>query len=225
MAEEFSLPDEQLSGFIALRDLGVEGVKALTAAIRNAGVLLRSEELEKAVQRVAPKATEQIVDVLLYLAFSTWHHRLEEGLDVFETATDRLRSLPEEARWSDDQFERWIQEASALRELFNLENLLVLGKAFALEYQHDQVLGRAVVLTDIRPIFDTAGSKIVAGIVSHTLRIEYVTPNGRESISFMADQADLRSLVEECQRAIQKAKATERFLTEQGKLRVSVSGE
>lgn len=80
-----------------------------------------------------------------------------------------------------------------------------LDKATELVYSHQNVLREVRILTDLRPVYDKAASKIVRMVVTHLLRVDYLDGSSAERLYIAIDAGDLEKLEEQCTRAKDKA--------------------
>jgi hypothetical protein len=97
--------------------------------------------------------------------------------------------------------------ATAMRNLGPDNPLEVARKAERLLYSHQNVLSEARIITDVRPVFDQAGDKIVKSVVAYTLLIDYAEAGTLHRIEIGLDTGDLADLRIVCERAERKAVA------------------
>jgi hypothetical protein len=129
------------------------------------------------------------------------------------TAAERAKLLPALVRAvgieADDDF------LKAVGEVASTEPLKLHGRGVGLSYEYPNVLISARILTDIRPVFspwvsgDDEELSLEAGMVMHTLKVDYVTPSSSsaadsESIFLGADKRDLLQFQELIERALKK---------------------
>jgi len=67
-------------------------------------------------------------------------------------------------------------------------------------------------VTDLRPVFNEAGDRIVQSVISHVLSIDYHDGMDHRVIQFSLDAGRLAELKEDCERAIRKAAVLKRDL-------------
>ena len=97
------------------------------------------------------------------------------------------------------------------------------AKALDLSYDYANLLQTTRIVTDIRPIFDNDVTKIDAAVVSFTLRLSYDNTEGNHGLSIAMNQADVKALREQCDRALKKS-ALARDTIALLPLRVTISG-
>ena len=87
---------------------------------------------------------------------------------------------------------------------------MLTAKAVDLVIDYERLYLKSRILTDIRPVFDTPRDAIVGSVITHTLRLDYMTYDGDEATTSIAlDIKDIRQLAEACQKALGKAKVAE----------------
>ena len=103
--------------------------------------------------------------------------------------------------------------AARIGALIAVETFLVPRKGPDLRYNHENVLGRARLITELQPIFAKNAQEIRTFIVGHTLRIEYVSAGKAETLSLALDDRDVELLRRECDRATEKSATVRRQLS------------
>jgi hypothetical protein len=115
-------------------------------------------------------------------------------------------------RWKEEYFQEWRDSCEAIvgaiEKIHEDHPLFVSEKAESLAYSHQNILTSQRIITDIRPVFDTAGAEIKETLILHTLLIEYYDGiSAPKRIAFTLDLADIAELRKACQRAEGKAKS------------------
>ena len=106
------------------------------------------------------------------------------------------------------------QIADALESLNDDHPLFVSSKATSLANTHQNLLLSSRLLTDVRPVFDDAGTKILEMVISHTLALNiHDGRSERQLITITLDMEDILSLKEQCERAERKARIVANKLT------------
>jgi hypothetical protein len=123
------------------------------------------------------------------------------GKELIEILTKNLeRGAPE--AWKDQNLETWHRGVSAMvASLAPNDALAILQKARQLEYTHQNVLRRARILTDVRPVFDDDADRVLNGIISHVLVLEYVEGRQVKRLHLALDTNDVSDLKKQCERA------------------------
>jgi len=106
------------------------------------------------------------------------------------------QSVRENATWSYDQKLHWARIESVFQEIIAAPVLRLSVTANELIFQRPRMLHSARIMTDIRPIFSEDLSSIEATVVSHLLRLAYMTSLGeQEEIEIAPDEGDIEILV------------------------------
>ena len=98
-------------------------------------------------------------------------------------------------------------------------------KAIDLLYDCDNLLQRTRVLTDVRPLFSDDARRVEGAVVAHTLRVRYDHAGRDEEISFSLDAADLRRLIDHCERGLLKEATARRELPERADIPTTPAAE
>ena len=114
--------------------------------------------------------------------------------------------------WADDQskFERWNRIRPLLAQILSIDAVRMTIKALDVSYEYANLLQYSRIMTDVRPIFNEGGGQIEGAVVSFTLRMSFLNAGQPKSLSIEVDAADLKILVEQCQRALRKAETAKR---------------
>lgn len=132
---------------------------------------------------------------------------------------------PVQSDWTDEQFQRWVKIEPLLRELFELDVVRLSAKALDLSYQHAELLQHAQILTDVRPVFDTNASEVRGAVISHSILLRYDDIEGDHTLSLLLDEADVRALKDQCDRALTKSETLQTHLKKQPGIAVWVPGK
>lgn len=81
----------------------------------------------------------------------------------------------------------------------------VLRKVSSVLYAHQNLLTDVRIVTDLRPVFDESGKKVLHTVVSHTLIVSYNDGIRGRRIEFGLDASDLSDLLKAVERAHLKA--------------------
>ena len=92
----------------------------------------------------------------------------------------------------------------------------VTFKTQKLAYSYERIYRDAEIITDVRPIFDAAGRRVLQVIVGQKLILSMAAVGTSERISVAMDAGDVVKLRASCDRAIEKARSLSSVLTESG---------
>ncbi len=114
--------------------------------------------------------------------------------------------------WADDQskIERWNRIRPLLAQIPSIDSVRMTLKALDVSYEYANLLQYSRIMTDVRPIFNEGGDQIEGAVVSFTLRMTFLNAGQPKSLSIAVDAADLKILLEQCQRALRKAETAKR---------------
>ena len=218
------LPPKVVKALADFRDMDPAVRSSTVERIRSVGVTPDDSEFERSLKEEL--SSEQATDLLRLFVFLGSVGRVTdlEPPKLVEEISASIKALPPERKWGSQELKKWQNAAPDLQALLTLENVQVLAKAIDLTYhEYANVLQSVRIITDIRPIFDKSGEKLLTAIISQTLRIHYRTDEGNHSVSISLDQEDIDGLAKSCDRAVKKAKAA-KALVEQSGLKAAIAG-
>jgi len=200
-------------------------------SLQSLGRLARvSQHLEKiltaAVEIEAQPGIYQITENVAQktgIELSTVRQAIFPLLSIYQTQL-RLKAAPEQTiKAFTDAFDRnatdsqgradfaaWQKAQSAItKALATLgpdHPLVISQKAAKVVFAHEHILTTAQILTDVRPVFNSAADQIKQMIITHVLSVSYSDGTSERQIQFALDAVDLAELKKACQRAEQKAR-------------------
>jgi hypothetical protein len=215
MPAQIRLTKDQVADLKVLSEADLPEWNSVVVAVEG---LPADPVLPDALEAVFKKAVpDAFAETLLRQSLSLLGMMLQLSLkpdQVFEALGTSLRLEP--ASWDEDRLARWVEREPLFRRILVAEAVVGTAKALDLSYEHAQLLRRARILTDIRPIFNQEGTLIRGAVISHTLRVRYTDMEGEHSLSIAIDKADIQSILNECQRALLKADATINYVEKTG---------
>jgi hypothetical protein len=213
MALELAIPKQLATAVSSLRELSDEAADQLIEALRLTAVW-SFEELHDTVEQVTGDAEQaQSISVALLNLVHLRRLHLASPEELRLAVSDAMERQTDE-RWSGVEVERWNQLGPKLDRLLSTNSLHALEKVLDLRYNHENVLGRARLITELQPVFGEAVDEIQTFLVAHTLRLEFTRANRGETLSLALDDQDIDLLRRECERAVEKAKAVRSQLAE-----------
>ncbi|WP_406698246.1 hypothetical protein V5E97_05255 [Singulisphaera sp. Ch08] len=205
MAIQIQLNKSQLADLKAIRELGPEVLSAVVDRIDSLQpVPLAPSELQKAILEVI-EGNEEAVNSTLRQAISLASLQRRRKLDA-ETVVIGIRKGLQSASmpWDGTSIAKWEALEPAFRRLISSKNVEVAAKALDLSYDYANLLQTTRIVTDVRPVFDNEVTKIEGAVVSFTLRLSYDNSEGSHNLSLAMNQADIKTLKEQCDRALKK---------------------
>jgi hypothetical protein len=220
MAFRLNLPRQGLEDMTRIKNLGRERLQNLAARLAGATDVVSPADLRAKLNDVPPDTAES----LLRQTLSLWRLSQQQGVtpnEVLDAITASLKSP--HSSWTESDHKQWPEIAEILANILKLESLHVVAKTLDLESEQPFIFKSARVITDMRPIFDDARKVIRGSLILQTLRLEYVSSDGEHDLYIGLDDADLRTIIQECTTAIDKGTAT-RQLIEGCKLKAIPAG-
>jgi hypothetical protein len=144
-------------------------------------------------------------------------HRLRSQLELstaeFLEGLAGAVALLARKRAQEELLKSWESGLAGIRAALDEDSALgALDKATELIYSHQNVLMKARVLTDLRPVYDKPAAKIVRMVVTHQLILDYLDGSSRKRLYVAIDAVDLKKLEEQCRRAEDKARVVSESL-------------
>jgi hypothetical protein len=223
MALRLSIPRNEFGHFVALRDLGAEGLGEVDRVLRNLGACAEHAAFVKALagaigsERALPASS-----ALLRLAQVRRLHDVPPEA-VVEALTADLQRQPQAMRWNEEQLGQWRAVAPLVAGILALEAIVILEKTVELSYAFPLLFAGVRIVTDVRPVFNDAGDKIRAGVVTNTLEIHFTEDGEPKVLQMAVDVKDLGQILKACERAKVKTRAAQELLS--GQIPTVVAGE
>lgn len=95
----------------------------------------------------------------------------------------------------------------------SIETLILSARALDVQHEYEHVFQSARILTDLRPIFNAAGSDLQGAIIVHNLKITYYAMGEYREAFFALDNSDLITLRKILERAETKTTSLEALAT------------
>jgi hypothetical protein len=224
MAPQIRLGARQITDLVQIRDLPPEVLSNLAARLQAANPLRADEllgEIKAALGAEQTGVADRIMRPLLGLQSMIRHKRIgpEEAVKAVREA---LQSA--DPKWTDAELRRWDALEQDFQALISSPAVRRVSVTLELTYEYENLLQSARIVTDIRPMFNEDVSAIEGAVISHTLRVRYDSAEGDHSLSLAMDQNDIKDLQRQCERALQKATAAQRLMTENAKVKTVISG-
>jgi hypothetical protein len=159
-------------------------------------------------------AVDQMVDALIMPSVLAWRDGISPETTARALQIDGLEDR--RAEWE-----------PRLTRLLASTSLRLSVKAVRLVVGDEKVMTNSRVISDLRPVFDPneeadAGPTPVAGIVRHTLRIDYVENADTKTFVVSLDRLDIDELRKALDRAERKGRSLQQLVTEAGMLHLDV---
>jgi hypothetical protein len=204
----FDLPESAIKDLLVLAD-SADRLPAVIAAASTIGPQTGVKAVARVVSKEVGMTAAELRTILLpLLNYHATRTRLKvspaEMADLVTGVLRRSTSAEAESRLN-----RWesarAKVVGAAEQLNDDHPLAVAAKSLRIVSAHQFDLAEIRILTDVRPVFNQAGDKIVQSIISHILSIDYHDGRGHHVIQFSLDGEDVAQLKESCERAARKA--------------------
>lgn len=112
--------------------------------------------------------------------------------------------------------ELYEERRAALSELIKADNPVdIMSKARDLLTESQCVVDSAIIVTDTRHVYGTDPTRILGGLVLHTLSLEYEEGKEERSLHLTLSSKNVNILMESLKRALSKEKAARKLLEDQ----------
>ncbi len=205
------ISSSQAKDLAAVCALGPEGIAAAKRRVDSSGLTIRQSKVSSSLtDGLDVEAGEALRNVVFGLS-GLWSRDVKKVPEVLDSVSKSLdRDFP-----NDTRFSNWKNCVSSLEELFTSEPVFLAAKAIDISYDFERVLTSSRVLTSLRPIFDIGRTRIEGLAVVQTLRLEYISSDGRAStLSVALDTDDLDALKNACEDGLKKATLSRNQLNE-----------
>jgi hypothetical protein len=157
--------------------------------------------------KLEPEDVERLLNTLANILRFQAKMRLDRN-ELFELFTSNLNEYASVGK-NKEILKKWESAreliVQSLGEIGPDHPLSLMRKAERLFFRHERILGEANIITDLRPVFDRSGEKIVRFMVTHALFLEYNDAGTHKRLELGVDTGDLALIRSACERAQVKA--------------------
>lgn len=210
MAGKIRIPKDALPDLVAIREIGRQSLERVHDSLNSIHPLpLRREALQENVANCLDgdfSLAERLVRQLLAFYQLVKQRELDSEKDLLDGLREGLNNIS--PNWSDEELLRWKAIEPSLGLLVTSNAVRTVSKATLLEYDFANLFKSGRIVTDIRPVFndlDGDDMAIDGAVVSHTFRLSYDNSDGDHDLSLAMDKKDILALMQQCERALQKA--------------------
>jgi hypothetical protein len=225
MASVLRLHPQQAADLKVLTEVDVAELQRIVAAlIQITPRPLESKKLRDELRRLIPDR-EDVADALMRQALGLYALMTQLNLSLDDLFSGLRRGLESgDARWTPEEITAWAERESALRELVGSEVIRIVGKTLDLSYEYANVLQTARIITDVRPVFTPDAKSIDGAVISHKLFIRFDNVEGQKTFTMTLDEADVKRLRNQCERALLKTNTIAEQLSSGEPMRTTVPG-
>lgn len=215
MTVNLQITSSQSIGLAALKNMGQDNIEKLIELIE--GQEIKSFFPDTLVEHYEenfelPDGDLERVFNQLYMVYRFSKEDEIEPDEFFEGLTHGLIKSNDD-NWNEKEISNWKKLRPQIIKLFSLPMLRTVFKATELTTGYDNVLGSAMILTDIRPVFNDDASEVEGSLINCSLRLKYYDKNrDMERLSIALDTDDIKKLMAYCERALKKTKTAKKFL-------------
>ena len=187
-------------------DYSENELASFIAALKNTTPAINPRGLGKQISRDCLIPESEVDDILevLFGVYSLLNDKNETETGVAESVVDAAKLLKESAGKEESKFDVL---KSFLADSLRCHDVLgVSSRASRIMSEHENVLLDVEVFTDFRPVFNAnlPPDKITAGVIVHSLKINYRHKRHMEEKFFAMDFSDIELLKSALDRAIVK---------------------
>lgn len=201
-----TIPANFRRGFARIKKLSAGDFDAILMALETSGLNGGLKELTSAVAQKVPTHLRQDVETILRSVFS-----LSVFLADQETPlSENLANLSSAMQSSGDP-ELLLTDAekpefeARLTKLLGVRSVRMSAKVQSLRLEYLNTFHDAMILTDMRPVFDKPEERPVGFALSYTLKVTYHEAGEHKEFYVMLDAADLEIMKKALERAEIKA--------------------
>jgi hypothetical protein len=221
MSSSFTIPKKAYDGFLDVIEMGPRKLEQLAREVEKQELTLDTNWLVKKLAAAIDDASERVERVVYSVLIPL--NSLRAAFRM--TANDFVELLAEliarqNPDWHQKHGDSWREVSSTVERLLAPNQFFaLLSKTFQLLANRPTVARQFKILTELRPVYDDELSSTKAMVLTNTLVVDYDECGQMKNLHFTVDQADLRALQEQLDRAEKKV----RLLGEQaGQLGVPV---
>jgi hypothetical protein len=177
-----------------------------------AGQAAQKSDFDETVDYVAERVGMPASDVerLLQTVYNITRIMMRVKIDVPQFLETVTRAFEERKdAFTDSDLQLWRGALDGIRQAVSKVGpdhpFSVSRKADRLARAQQNIVYEVKILTDLRPVFSSAGDTILRSVVTHRLLVDYFDGNRVARIEFGLDAADVAELRKTCERAEMKA--------------------
>ncbi len=209
MTVQLNLSQRHISDINTIQSIDAETLQSVLVHLKKLNPLpLQPEVLHQEIVKVLGQESGNEADCLLRVLLALYQISKYRELNPDEVIEGLSNALQKDnSNWNKSGIESWNKIKQHLQQLFQEDAIRAVSKAIDLNYVYANLFQSARVLTDIRPVFndDSDDLQIDGTVIAFALRLNYDNRDGKHSISIALDESDIRSLKNQCERALKKS--------------------
>lgn len=212
-----TIPAVYRPGFAKIKSLSSADVESLVAALEKTEGIGRLKDVTSLVVEQVPGLSRTDVESILRTLFSLCVFASDEATPLSERISELTNAMQasgrQELKLSEDEKAEFEKR---LNRLLSVGTVLISAKVERLRLDHPNTLHDAIILSDIRPVFDKPKGRPVGCTIFHTLEIEYHESGEHKEFYVVLDSEDLAKMKKTIQRAEEKAESLRTLLESAG---------
>lgn len=201
-----TIPAAYRPGFTKIKRLSAADFESIVTALEKAPLVGGLKELTSAVIQQVPSLKREDIEVILRSLFSLSVFVADEETPLSENLASLGRAMqssgnPDLALSEEEK----IEFEKRLDRLLRVHAVIISAKVQSLKLEYPKTFHDAMILTDMRPVFDKPEDRPVGCAISHTLRIAYHEEGEHKEFHVVLEANDLQTLKKVLQRAEAKA--------------------
>lgn len=208
-----TIPAPYRAGLAKIKRLSPVDLESIATALEKAPVAGGLKGLTSAVVQRVPTLKRQDVENILRTLFSLSllvtdeETPLSENISILSSAM-QASSVPDLALSEQER----VEFEKRLERLLGIKSVTLASKVQRLGLEYPNIFHDAIILTDMRPVFDKPEDRPVGCAISHTLGITYHEGGEHKEFYVILDADDLQTMKKVLQRAEAKAASVKSFL-------------
>lgn len=212
-----TIPAPYRQGFANLKKLTPADLESLVAALEKAQSAGRVKEVTSVVLKRVPSLSRADVESILRTLYSLCVFLSDEETPLSEHLSELTGAMQASGKPELELSENErIDFEKRLSRLLTLKTVVISSKVERLRLDYPNTFHDAVILSDIRPIFDKPEEPPVACAIAHTLEIEYHESREHKEFYVVLDNDELQKMKRIIQRAEAKALSLKALLKATG---------
>ena len=224
MSLQLRVAKHQLQDLKHISDIGLERLSEVLRVFDEMDrPLLRPQELLERLSELLGE--EEQAEALARQLLSLQGLVRQTGLSVDDVFAGVRNAISQQGGSIGFETTTWESVEDVVKSLVQNQSIRLTATAIELAYDYANLLRRTKILTDIRPLFNEAADEIEGAVVSYTFRLRYDSADGEHELSIAFDESDIKTLINQCNRALAKASTARQLMADRCSISVTLSGE
>jgi hypothetical protein len=208
-----TIPAPYRPGFASIKQLSPDTFELIASALEKAPLAGGLKELTAAVVQQVPVLKQQEIKDIIRAVFSLGVFMTDEDTPLSENLSNLSRAMQTsdkpELTLSDHESAAFEKR---LERLLTIKTVVISSKVQRLRLEYPVTFHDAMILTDMRPVFDKPEERPVGCAISHTLEITYHEHGDHKEFFVVLDDDDLETIKKAIQRAEVKSASMKSLL-------------